>query len=180
MESSVSEINIFDFSGKKTVNLKCSSDDCRESCVNLSTYNDKYRIEMYCPVCGETHIYNINKNIFWTRPVIKLKCNVSNMDILFIGEEKNIESAVNMQRDIFDDAKNHHDELNLVLEILECINSFADEGRMYCTCGCRAIRVAVFSNEIVLTCSDCGTKRTLDISVDTLSMLLNLESIVLK
>ncbi len=179
MEPSISELNIFEFSGTKTVHLNCSDDECRENCVNISTYNNKYRIEIYCPICGETHTYNINKNIFWTRPLIKLKCYVSNMDTLFIGEYSEVESAIQNHQHIFDDARSHHDELNLVLEIIECINSFAEEGRMYCSCGCHNIQAIVSQDEITLTCPDCNTKRTFSINIDTLSMLLNLDSIVL-
>lgn len=179
MEQTINELNIFDFSGTRTVHFNCADDECRENCVNISAYNNKYRIEMYCPVCGETHTYYINKNIFWTRPIIKLKCYASNMDTLFIGEYDEVETALTSNKPIFDDARTHHDELNLVLEIIECINSFADEGRIYCTCGCHNIKAVVSQNDITLSCPECDSRRTFLINADTLSILLNLDFIVL-
>ena len=179
MESSVNELNIFDFSGSKHVPLICSGDDCREKCVDISMLNGKYRIELYCPICGEMHTYNINKNIFWARPLIALKCYASNMDALFIGSRKQVVSAIDEQQKIFDEARDHHDELNLVLEIIECINSFAEKERMYCSCGCHDIRAIVSHDEITLSCPDCNTRRSFKIDINTLTMLLNLDSIVL-
>lgn len=179
MEASINELNIFDFSGSKTVRLGCMSDECRENCLNISSYNNKYRLEQYCPVCGENHTYNINKNIFWTRPIINLKCYVSGMDILYIGEYEKVEASIHEQQQVFDDARSHHEELNLVLEIIECINSFAEEQRMYCECGCRDIRATVSQNDITLSCPECGNKKVLGINIETLSALLNLDSIVL-
>lgn len=179
IESSITELNIFKFSGNKTVSLNCSDDDCRESCVNISNYNDKYKLEIVCPICGESHTFNINKNAFWSRPLISLKCPVSGIDMLFIGNKSDVTKSIKKQQHIFDDMRMHSSEINLVLEIIECINSFAEERRMYCECGCREIRATVTQNEIILTCPHCNNKRTFEISIDTLSMLLNLNSIVL-
>ncbi len=179
MEASINQLNIFEFSGNKTVSIECACDDCRENCIDISTYNNKYKIETDCPICGDTHTYNINKNVFWTRPVITLKCPMSGIDTLFIGEHDLISDSIKKQQHIFDDARMHHDELNLVLEILECLNSFADDSRLYCECGCKNIQAMVANDEVILSCPDCNNKRIFEISIDTLSMLLNLNSIIL-
>lgn len=180
IESTIKELNIFNFSGNKVVSLDCSDDDCRENCANISNHNNKYKFEIICPVCGENHTFNINKNTFWSRPLISLKCPVSGINILFLGNKNDVTKSIEKQCHIFDDMRMQNSEINLVLEIIECINSFAEERRMYCECGCHEIRATVTQNEIILTCPQCSRKRSFEISIDTLSMLLNLNSIVLK
>lgn len=179
-ESSIKQLNIFDFSGSNSIALNCADDTCRENCVNISKYNDKHKIEIVCPVCGESHVFNIKKNTLWSRPSLSLKCPVSGINIFFVGTKQGVTDAVKKQQHIFDDMRMHNSEINLVLEIIECINSFAEEKRMYCECGCREIRATVTQTEIILTCPQCGNTRSFEISIDTLSMLLNLNCIVLK
>ena len=88
------KISPFDFSGREQKPLLCSTLGCREECAKISFKNDKYKITVECPICGDAHAFTAQSAKFWNKKLLTYKCPVSGIDIMFFGEEDAVEKTV--------------------------------------------------------------------------------------
>ena len=86
-------IDPFAFSGRKSITVTCSKKDCEITCVHIHDHEGTYVIEAFCTLCGSIHSTTISKRHFWNNPLTSLTCDVSGIDMLFIGESDTIKAA---------------------------------------------------------------------------------------
>lgn len=180
-------LSIFNFSGVDKLQLICPTHGCHELCVYITQKNHKYKIDITCPLCGETHSYTIDKEHFWNRPLITYKCPAAGMDIFFAGERKKVEKSLDenadMYSDIIDDIDNidadpEDSSINLLYSIIERLHILKDNNKISCVCGEEDIDLNIVGGNITLTCPNCRKSRTLETSENTLIQLLNTHTII--
>lgn len=78
-------INVFSFSAAgNIIKLKCPC-GASELTVNI-TRDKKFRLNVPCIVCPNSHSYTISSNIFFEREVFSFSCKFTALSICFIGK----------------------------------------------------------------------------------------------
>lgn len=178
-------LSIFNFSGKDKIQLICPTHGCHETCVYITQKNQKYKLDITCPLCGETHSYTISKEVFWNKPLITYKCPAAGIDIFFVGEKKEVEKTLDensdMYSDVIDDMDDDSDDdsFNLLYAIIERLHILKDSHKISCVCGGRDTELNVINGNILLTCSHCKKSRVIETSEENLIQLLNTHAIVI-
>ena len=177
------KISAFDFSGRDKIPLLCSTLGCREECAKISFKNDKYKITVECPICGDAHAFTTQSARFWNKKLLTYKCPVSGIDIIFLGEEDAVEKNVTERSadysEILPDYDDNSPESETLYEILDCVHELRDNDRISCICGSRNVSIQLMNNCLVLVCEKCGRVRVIESNEHNLAMLLNAEAIVI-
>ena len=178
-------LSIFNFSGAEKVQLICPTHGCHETCVYITPKNAKYKLDIECPLCGETHSYTISKEHFWHKPIITYKCPVAGIDIFFAGEKREVERVLNESSDVYSDVIDGFDEdeedesFNLLYSIIERLHNLQDNHNISCVCGNDDIELNVVNGNIIVTCARCRKSKVIETSEETLMRLLNAHAIVI-
>lgn len=175
-------LSIFNFSGMDTVKLICPTHGCHETCVSLTLKNSKYKLNIECPLCGETHSYSISKESFWHKPLITYKCQSTGIDIFFAGERDLVEKMLDENSDVYSDALddlNDDSDFNLLYLIIERLHELKDYDKLSCSCENNDIELNVIDGNIVLTCKDCGKTKILESTEENLTRLLNSQAVII-
>ena len=169
-------ITPFDFSGDEIVTANCLVHGCGEKCVAISQGAKKYKVEIECPVCAQTHTFLVPYNSMWTKNVMTFKCPESTIDVLFIGKEelvdKKIEESIEAYRQMIEDSENESEEIDLLYEIIERLEELSQNGNIKCVCGNHRIKPMLLPDGIEMVCDDCGRHAKIDIDEISLEKLL--------
>lgn len=177
------KLDIFQFSGKPALELFCHTQGCHEKCITIKPRKEKYNIEIECPLCGDTHHFTVSQKTFWEKDLLTYQCPLSSMRIFYVGMRSDVEQALAHDAELLEEMSEQFseedDELNLIYEILECLQRLASTGKIYCSCGNEHVSMNLQGEQILLTCSRCSRKKTIEINDETLAMLLNANALVL-
>ena len=169
------QIGVFRFSGDRTTELLCSDESCTEPCVTVSPLNDKYKITVDCPVCGEMHTYKISKPAFWNEDIFTFQCPNSGIDIFFFGTKPLVTKAVDENNAVLEGIADSYGEipedLKIILGIIDDLHKLLSREHISCKCGCKAIIPKIDDNNIALVCPDCGNKLVLPATPAVVEML---------
>lgn len=176
-------LSIFRFSGKDKVSLICPTHGCHENCVYISPKSDKYKIDIECPLCGETHSYTITKESFWNKPLITYKCPAAGIDIFFAGKRREVEKVLDENSDLYTDIMDDLDEedlsFNLLYAMIEKLHSLKDSHSISCMCGSEDTEMNIINGNIMLTCRNCGKSKLIESTEENLTRLLNAHAIII-
>lgn len=168
-------ITPFDFS-RGSVTANCPMQGCGEECVTLHQSTNKYRIEIECPVCAQTHTFSVPYNSMWTKNVITFKCPESTLDVLFIGKEefvdKKIEEGMEAYRQLIENSDNESEEIDLLYGIIERLEELSRNDNIKCVCGNHSIKPILLPDGIELLCDNCGRHAIIEIDELSLEKLL--------
>lgn len=73
--------------------LKCPSGD-GELSLALSPDRERVRVSVPCLFCGQSHQYTVSRSIILGSEPFLLNCPYTNMDICFLGSEKEVDAAL--------------------------------------------------------------------------------------
>lgn len=178
----VKEYNLFDFSGKDGTKLACPSGACGEHCVTVTPKKDKYNIVIACPLCDESHTFNIQKITFWQSKFFVFRCPETGFGILFIGDKDEVRDEIERQEKMLIEMNDEYsvsDELSIIFDEVERINEIAKDGNVSCSCGSHAIAIEIDNSNITLCCRECGNSKEILANRAALDELLNTSAIVL-
>lgn len=178
----VRNINIFDFSESACAEFPCTNSMCKSPSIRVSSKKDKYAISVHCPICDEIHLYNIRKITLWHNDFFVLRCPESGFGVLFIGSDKRIRNEIADQESLIGELEEDFtvgEELSIIFESVEHINSLAKSDKIFCTCGSHNIAIEIDNNFITLYCRDCKAKREIKTDAASLEELLKMSTIVL-
>jgi len=150
-------------------------DSCKrdKQCVCFTEKGDKYKIQVSCPVCEETHSFIISKNAFWSDEIY-FCCPNSGIKIFFFGDKKNIIAAINENEkelaSMLDDFNLEQPEIDLSIlyPMLDNIHRLLKDKKIVCHCGSRDVSPTLDENELLLVCSDCGAEYPIEVSEESL------------
>ncbi|MDD6214329.1 MAG: hypothetical protein PUB42_04015 [Firmicutes bacterium] len=176
------DVSLFDFSDSKPAVFACKGVSCRDDCITVAQKKDKYSITVTCPVCDGYHTFNISKIHFWQSPFLALHCPETGIGIFFAGDKARVQHEIEQQEELFAQFQDEYtigDELNTIFEIVERINTLANEGNVTCSCGSKMISIEIDNEKITLRCRTCDKTKEIPANADSLDMLLNTSAIVL-
>lgn len=177
-------LSVFNFSGAEKVQLICPTHGCHETCVYITQKNSKYKLDIECPLCGETHSYSISKESFWNKPLITYKCPIAGIDIFFAGERKEVEKTLDENSDVYSDVMDDLDEeenspFDLLYAIVERLHYLKDNHKISCTCGSEDAEFNIVNGNIIITCARCRKSKIIEPSEENLIGLLNARAIII-
>lgn len=178
-------LSIFNFSGVEKVRLICPTHGCHETCVYITEKNSKYKLDIECPLCGDTHSYTISKENFWNKPLITYKCPIAGIPIFFAGDRHQVEITLDENADFYSDTLDDfddtiaHETFNMLYSIIERLHVIKDNNNLSCVCGSEEIDLNVVNGDIVLTCSCCKRTKTVECSEKNLTQIMNSNSIII-
>lgn len=178
----VRDINLFDFSGSGNTEFLCTNKSCKHLNISVSSKKDKYAITVHCPICGGAHLYNIRKITLWHNDFFVLRCPESGFGILFIGSSQRIRDEIADQESLINELEDDFqvgEELSLIFEAVEHINSLAKDNNIFCSCGSHNIAIEIDNDFITLFCRECNAKKMIKTDAEALEELLKTSTIVL-
>lgn len=178
-------INPFVFSGRKSINIKCSKKGCETACVNIHDHKGAYMLEAFCPICSTVHSDTVAKGHFWNNPLTSLTCEESGIDMIFVGELDKIKRAWDVfehkcneleeeEIGFFDDFEPDTDDdflAEALCTALELLSLLSDINEIQCRCGSRKVGYTVIDNKIGFKCSHCKSIAIKEPSEDLLHSL---------
>lgn len=176
-------LSVFNFSGTDKVQLICPTHGCHETCVRITEKNEKYKLDIKCPLCGETHSYTVSKKSFWQKHLITYKCPIAGIDIFFAGKrdevQKKLDENNDVYSDIIDDFDEDDDSFNLMYTMIDKLHTMKDTHRITCACGGDDIDLNVMGGSLVITCRRCKRFKVIEATEENLTRILNSHSIVI-
>lgn len=122
-----------------------------------------YLLKIPCVICDTTHLLSIESKKFWCVKLDKLYCTHENIEIGFIGKRSNIEKQLETYKHelevLCQEMNDDEDVCNppVMFEILNMIHDYAENDKIYCTCGSHIYDIEVLNDSIELRCSDCNS-----------------------
>ena len=86
----LSIVGMFSLSANR-LKLKC---DCGKSELDVVLQDDKVRLTVPCIFCRKTHVFTVNKQIFYGRDLFVITCPYSDINICFMGEENHVRAEL--------------------------------------------------------------------------------------
>lgn len=151
--------------------LKC---DCGGSELLINKTSDgKYRFKVPCVFCDLPHTFVISRKTLLSRELFTFPCPHAGTEILFIGDEKKVEKAIEKSDDAlsellgeqsFDDIKKPESrgggDVHLQDLILFSLGELAEDGAIKCNCTDGGDFVVTPHPDMVeIACKKCGCKR---------------------
>ncbi len=163
--------------------LSCDHPGCGEAPVRIAEKKGRYQLEIQCPVCDEIHGYTLRPATFWGKRFFSLRCPNSGINIFFLGDREeislNLDKSTPLTAGIIEDM-DVEDELNLMFDIVECINDLSKEKSIYCACGSRNITISADDKKVVLRCAQCGRTKEIPATLESLVVLMNSTAVILQ
>ena len=183
--SSLRKLSAFEIKKKDGLALFCSNKECRCNDVKIFQIKDKYKINIDCPICGDEHSFTLSQKTLWNKDVFILNCPQSGFGILFIGKDtERLTTEYSSQAEIIAGiiASNDeiYDDLDILFEIIELINSYARSNSIHCICDKENIAININADSVVLTCKNCGKSVTFNAKPEILEALSESEEIIIK
>lgn len=182
--SSLRSLSAFEIKKNDCLSLSCMNKKCQCNNVVILPSKDKYKISIDCPVCGYEHSFSLSKKTIWNKNFMILNCPQSGFGILFIGKDiEHLKKEHNAQAEIIAGIVANNDELydqlDLLFEIVELINSYANKNKIHCQCPNGNIAININTDSVTLTCKSCGRSATFEAKIETISALSELIEIIL-
>lgn len=182
--SSLKTLSAFEIKKNNSLILKCSNKNCNCDNAFVSTSKDKYKINIDCPVCGDEHSFSLSKKTIWNKDFLILNCPQSGFGIFFIGKDiellkKEHKAQEELIAGIIANNDELYDELDLLFEIVELINSYAQKNKIHCQCQNENIAININTDSITLKCKNCGRSAMFEAKIQTLNNLSELDEITL-
>lgn len=182
---STKKVSAFGISGQKPHTEYCSNTICNKSLVEFAFKKNKYHISIDCPVCGDTHSFNITQKTMWGKDFFILNCPASGFGILFIGkDEKRLMAEYYAQNEliagIVAEGDEEYEKFDIIFEIIEALNELAQDNSINCTCGSDKISINLNEDSIELVCGKCGIRSKIPANVQTLDMLEEIDFFTLE
>lgn len=181
----VKDLTVFNLSSDEQNSYFCAGETaCGAICITITPKKNTYEIIVSCPICEDTHIFNIKKERFWQKdkPIV-LKCPETGLGILFIGNHDSVyELIFEQENSILQETQSYgsNDDMTLLFSIVEEINNLAKKELISCSCESRKISIGIDSDVIVLSCRDCGNSKEIPVTESELTALLKASAIVLE
>ncbi len=182
--SSLRTLSAFEIKKKDGLSLFCSNKNCHCDNAFILPSKNKYKFIIDCPICGDEHTFTLSQKTIWNKDFFILNCPQSGFGILFIGKDTEmLKKEHNLQAEIIAgivvNNDEVYDELDILFELVELINTFACENKIHCECENNNIAIGINTDSVSLRCKSCNRVATFKANTETLNSLSELAEIIL-
>lgn len=144
--------------------------ECEKAALQVETDGVKFRLVVPCGVCGESHQAECGAESLLQGRGIGLACPKTRQLCCYIGEEKDVLSAMENLTLRLEKDKAETDEVftdNVIMyEVLSELKDIAARGGIRCSCGSKAYSMQVGRGAVDLICGKCGGRLRLNAATD--------------
>ncbi len=148
--------------------VECS---CGSSALRAVSDGEKYRIQVPCGLCGETHAATCTPSQVLDG-ASALACTKTKQFCCFIGPEGAVEKqlqelSILAEKEQRGDGSEAFLDSVIMYEVLSELKDIASRSDgLTCGCGSRGIRMEIRRSAVDLICSDCGAKLRIPAATD--------------
>ncbi|WP_027339896.1 hypothetical protein [Halonatronum saccharophilum] len=181
-ELEVDEINLFDFSGKDRLDIKCG---CGFTKLVFGKGDKKrYWLEYSCLICETKHRVSYSQSDFWSKRIKKLKCLDNGAELGYLGDYKEVKRLADEEEECLKimidklEFEDYFSNPEIMLSVLNELHDIAETNGLICQCGNSNIDIDMLPKEIRLTCNRCrGVTKVKAESNDDLAFLKKIRQI---
>jgi len=157
-------LSLFSFSGACTWQVECS---CGTLLLSGSKKGKNFMLQYRCLMCDCFHNSTYRREELWSRELLTLTCNETDLEVGFIGPREKVQRAVqHLERSLAEMAENlgfndFFEEPDVMYQLLSFIYKLSESGHVTCGCGNKNIEVEIFPGHLQLRCDACGAEKTL-------------------
>jgi hypothetical protein len=155
----------FEFSGGRSAKLSCS---CGSHKLTVGTRNGQVWLQVPCYLCDGVHFLYFTARHFWNTPgLTPILCSDTELQLGVFGRAHEVDTYTRtggseLDRLLEDEAFGEYfDEPEVMFQALSRIHALAEEGNLTCGCGNQDIAVDIFPERLELSCSACGSHKTI-------------------
>jgi hypothetical protein len=156
-------ISLFTFLYKKESTFSCR---CRKSSIAIMQEGDSgYLIKTPCIGCGSDHIYMLGKKDILLKTLNAFNCPETGMQLCFLGKDEAVRKKVDSLEEEFDELmdmfgyESYFKNTQVMFDSLNRIHDIAEQGNLYCECGCTQIELVLLADRILLKCGKCNASK---------------------
>jgi len=121
-----------------------------------------FKITTPCIGCGSEHIFMLRRKDILHKDINVFYCPVTGMQNCFIGKDEAVRKKVDSLEKELDELidmfgyDNYFKNTQVMFDSLNRIHDIAEQGNLYCECGCSDIELILLSDRIDLRCKKCA------------------------
>ena len=180
----VNQINLFELGNSLPPLVDCQ---CGYNLAKIIRRGRLYRLEIGCIVCEISHEFLLDVGRMLRGDAVVLYCPESNLDLALIGHAPKVDELVAQENDILANVldsnlvESEFNNADIMRTVLGRLQSWVDEGRLYCACGNLHMEVELFPEKVEVICPRCGGTLVIYAEREEDLLALNgLEQVVLK
>ena len=144
--------------------------ECEKSALQVETDGIKFRLVVPCGVCGGEHQAECSAESLLEGRGIGLACPKTRQLCCYIGEEKDVMSAMEnlalrVEKDKSESGEAFTDNV-IMYEVLSEIKEIAARGGIGCSCGSKRWSMQVARGAVDILCGDCGGRLRINAATD--------------
>ncbi len=178
-ELDLEKINIFDFSGKNRLEIKCGCGFTK--LIMGKNKRKKYWIEYPCVVCESNHTVFYSQRQLWSDKIKEIICVENSAELGYLGPYDEVKKLAEEEEECLRlmidnlEFEDYFKNPEIMLSVLNELHDIAESNGLVCQCGNSDIDIDMLPQEIRLTCSRC--KGVTRISAETKDDLIFLKKI---
>lgn len=157
-EYKIFDINIFDFSGNRKKIYSC---ECEMSELSITKNGAKsFKVDLFCPICKETHSYMVPYNQFFSDDVFSFSCPYYEANLFFVGNKDKLNKQL---EEYIDDDKFKEEENHMFLDnetidkMISLTKTVYEHPEKIDICNCKStFSVAYNEKGIYIICDKCN------------------------
>lgn len=160
----------FELQEGAVIRRQCSS--CANHLVTVARKRGQVSLQIPCYLCDGVHFSYYAPRTFWSDPLKQLACTETDLQMGAFGNPADVAAYARpggseldrlLEDTAFDDYFEHREAM---YQVVTLVNTLADDGKVTCTCSSQQIAIDLFPDRLELTCTDCGSHRTLSAGKD--------------
>ncbi len=178
-------INLFKLTLHNSIMSKCRCGAAKLAVLGIC--KNKFKLTVPCIGCGSEHSHILNREDIISKDITIFTCPETQIKQCFIGKDSVVREYLDKferELDVMIDGlgyENYFVNNQVMLDTLNKIHDIAEQGQLYCECGCDDIYVTMQRKSIYLKCSQCsGNKFIPAASNNDLKKTLNQVSLLLE
>ncbi len=177
-------LSLFELEGSEPTTISC---ECGYTLMGIVRHSRLYKLQVGCIVCETVHELLLNAKSLLHNDVVVIYCPESDVDLGIIGHAHRVEELLAAEGDMLanvvglEATDSQFVNIAIMREVLKQLQTWADEGQLYCGCGNYLMELDLFPEKVEVVCPNCGG--TLVIYAEReedLSAMEGLQEVVLK
>jgi hypothetical protein len=153
----------FDLGGGRSVKIACS---CGTHKLTVGKKGGQIWLQAPCYLCESIHFLYYPVSQFLNESLGHLACGETDLHLGIYGDPETVESHIRHGGTELDlllhdgSFAEYFDRPDVMYQVLSCVHSLGEDGKLTCTCGNREITLDIYPERLELTCESCGREMT--------------------
>ncbi|NLY29868.1 MAG: hypothetical protein GX047_04475 [Firmicutes bacterium] len=153
------DYSLFELHSSKPTTIRCQ---CGHFLVEIGRHSRLYKLHIGCIICETQHEILVDAKGLIHNDALVLFCPVSDIDLAMIGRAERVQELLAAEGDLLANVvvpgaiDSAFVDIEIMREVLGRLQTWANDGQLYCGCGNRQLELDLFSEKVEVVCSECG------------------------